>query len=112
MGRPVERVPVGAHDLDLDDLADERHGAGRLDVDDSRLRSVRPCTRSRAEVALLALARALDEHLLPRAHERRQVRRALRLDQLEQAGQPLALRLLGHVVAQAQRGRVAGAAST
>ena len=33
-GDADQRVPVGATDLDLDDLAHERRGACRLDVDD------------------------------------------------------------------------------
>src|ERR1700722_236493 len=98
--RACEGVPVGARDLDLDRLSDEPAGAGRVDVDDLAAQGPALDAVSR-EVSLLALARALDEHPLSRPHQARQVRGAQLVGELEEAREPLALRLLGHVVTEA-----------
>ena len=100
--RAGERVPVRARHLDLDDLAYPAARSGRRDVDDlvALGAALHAVTR---QVPLLALARALDEHPLARPDERREVRGAERLDHLEEAREPLALHVLGHVVRQAQR---------
>ena len=102
MSTPASEWLVGARDLDLDDLADESARARGVDVDD--LASLRaPLHAVAREVALLALARALDEHLLPRPDEAREVRRAELVGELEEAREPLALHLFRHVVAEPQR---------
>src|SRR6187402_2634463 len=89
----------GLRDRRLDELTDEHAAGDACEVDD-----LVPARAPLEEPG--RLAGPLHEDLLARAHERREVRLRLRLDEGEKAREPGALLFFRDVVAELERGRV------